>query len=811
MTKQSSMRNVSAKFLIALITWFAVGSSYPTEFGGMAGLDFAQPILDHFFLSKWKQEGDLKWIRAWGQGSPWLGTNGINQASVLGWAPETTRLSGGKDLPDNLLALYWHCRTNLSIQSGITHTWEVWNEPDFKFVRDNPDRMAAVIKAAFWGIKAANSNAIVLMPSLAFSPNKYGIALAENNIYPYTEGYNCHFYGWAHDFLPSLKLHQKFMKDRGWHLPMWVSEIGYFQMLLKDSRNPRDLARQQAFHERTASSAYVAGVDYYMPFVLTPLNEEGYDLSLSTPTFSARPALDSYLRLTRQLPQSRPLYQIFHRPTKTEIGLVLSEAKGGWWTVLWSPFRWKDFDLPSDAEQFPSKSRSKQEPEQSTDLQLHFKFPKSIESVAVGLNAITSENVPLFRTFTVSADKNLHLRTSATRFRIQDCEWRPINFRPTTYPPSFRSTEMISAYGTNHISLEDQNIGIKGGEWLTHLSSRHAIPIPSAVVVQIDYDISAFTSDKPSQTYQYTDGSELKAKLNLYNFSETEQAGKWSFSLSHGSIVSVGSTDNVKTLGSINFPKEKIDADVTLAPLSKTSVKITFQTKEQRRSHTSGKSFSALLNFRNPDIPERTKVTAEWKGRSGIYDISTSLVQSTPSLKGLKIFPLPVDWRPAPHAPVTWSKKFLNSNTIQLTAHGTNAPGRMRSIFLKIPEDIILQEDDRLLFQIRLTTPNKNSYFRVNLITPEKEVFRYTENLSFGDNFSEIDFRVGDSTPFFWSRVGKDYNVPVRRFRYIRISAGNLAPEDRLEIRNAKIGRNLNTSKIQRFFRRFAHRTSITN
>ncbi len=65
---------------------------------------------------------------------------------------------------------------------------------------DNAADMAAVLKAAWWGVKAGRPAVPVVMPSLAFCPSKYALEFANNGLASWTDGWNCHFYGWAADF-----------------------------------------------------------------------------------------------------------------------------------------------------------------------------------------------------------------------------------------------------------------------------------------------------------------------------------------------------------------------------------------------------------------------------------------------------------------------------------------------------------------------------------------------------------------------------------------------------------------------------------
>ncbi|MBU6401412.1 MAG: hypothetical protein KGS61_13935, partial [Verrucomicrobia bacterium] len=314
-----------------------------TEFGGVVNASTNTGFVE--LSREFRTVGELAWLRT---SSASLARQGFNEVSIVPLPTSPGREPRSATLSPDLLALYWQCRTNLPVYPHVRQAWEVGNEPDFFWIEDNPDRMAAVIKAAYWGIKAENPKAAVLLPSLAFVPDKYPRELAANGVYPFLDGYNFHYYGWAQDFLPTLNLHRQFMARAGWDLPIWITEAGDFQLHQDRNTEPEDLARQQAFHERLAITAFAAGVDYYLPFILTPWAEEGSDLSLVTADYVPRPALESYLFLSRHLRGCRPCFEIWHRPTQSEIGVVLAEPDGDWLTALWTPYRWTDFSLPAE-------------------------------------------------------------------------------------------------------------------------------------------------------------------------------------------------------------------------------------------------------------------------------------------------------------------------------------------------------------------------------------------------------------------------------------------------------------------------------
>lgn len=753
---------------------------YATEFGGIANLNYSTNVLEYIFLPQWRETGDLKWIR---NTAPWLAEQGIDQISVVNFAPESARSDGGRDLPDDLLVLYWHCRTNLPVYPNVRQAWEVWNEPDFHFVRDNPDRMAAVLKAAYWGIKAGNPKATVLMPSLAFNPDKYPRQLAQNDIYPYTEGYNFHYYGWAHDFLPSVAQHRRFLKEQGWNLPVWITEAGYLQLRNQEENDPIGLARQQAFHERLAVTAYVERVDYYLAFILTPYTEEGLALGLTTSGYVPRPALNSYLRLTRLLPTTKPLFRIFHRPTSSEIGVVLAEADGNWWTILWSPYRWKDFLLPTKQrlEKPDIRVPERRLNSGSTDLELTLRFPTLPKFLKIGLEP---EEIWTDRTnpeFTVSATQNLHLRTSPRKFEILDCEWKPFRAGEDGAGRREEGGGRREDSGGNLKSEVEDREGRKP-------AAGQVKPAPSPVILQINYDPATVTSDKPSQTYRYNPQRPLTAKLDVYNFSEEAQAGSWTAELPEGwKIKLLVHTGNQKreTDGNSAEPTGYWPpaTRLTVPAMSKISIPLDIYPS------LNGWRGARVEGGKHEGNGPRRSVRFRWQGANNLTDSVATSVEPNRSIVAPNLRWSLRNWEPVPERPNQWAVTFPRPNMARYSLREIHPNGGFVSFYVALPKGLRLSADHRLRAEIRLNPARTNAYFRVNFVTSEREVFRYTEILDFGTSWTEMDWRIGDFGPFFWSRVANEYDLPIERFRYLRISAGNLKVGDTIEVRNLGISK----------------------
>jgi hypothetical protein len=702
-----------------------------TEFGGDADLPFSTNVIENVLVHQWKQTGSLRWIRA---SSDLLAHQGLNQVAIVRWAPKWSQSAGGQDLPDNLLALYSHCRTNYPVYTGIRQAWEIWNEPDFYFVRDNPDRMAAVLKAAYWGIKAGNSNALVLMPSMAFTPDKYQAELSRNNAFAYTDGYNFHFYGWAQDFLSSVRQHQRFLEKQELGLPLWVTEAGYFDMLRKDSNDAAELARQQAFHERLAVTAQAEGIDVYLPFILTPYQEAGSDLSLVRDDLEPRPALSSYLALSRWLPEAKPVYRIWHSPSQREIGYVLADPKGTWRIVLWTPRRWKDVVLPS----FPPKPDALGVEDAGTGLRLHLQFAPGNQMAELGLLDLRKVSPAGSLDVSVSATNNVFLRTSPVLFAIEHCEL--------------------------------QEIARTEGRSLGRTAARSQ---PSPVVVQMSYQDARL--DKPSQTYRYKPGTAVRAVVSIYNFSEVDQWGEWTLDLPKDWLASVqfetgsASPAKVRLLPAGSSPA--LAGQFALAPLSRTDLPILLDPPKRAER--------ALAN-------RRSRVESFWRGRNS--DCCSTVLAAEERFHAPNLPFNSERWLPSPQTPHQWEITRLENGQVHLVLQERPLPGRFASIFYVLPDELRLGPNDVLCAELRVASDRHVSY-RLNLLTARKDAFRYTEDEDVGAKWEQINCRIGDFGAAMWSNVGESYALPVADLRLVRISFEDLEPGDFVEVRNGGVYR----------------------
>lgn len=722
-----------------------------TEFGAVVGPEYARQIIAEETLGRTNR--GIRWVRA---SSAALAENGFHQVAVATLPNRRGPGQVAESLPKDLFDCYWFCRTNLPKFSGIEQVWEIYNEPDFYFVLDNADHMAAVLKACYWGVKAGAPAAKVLMPPLAFVPGKYAHELARNDLFSYTEGYNFHFYGWAQDFPRVLKAHEGYRSAYAARLPIWMTEAGYYSLTAAGRTNPRRLAEQQAFHEQMAVLGHSEGIDFYFPFSVTPFQEGQFDLAMTTPDLVPRPALQSYLELAKKLRGTRPLFQLWHTGERAQIGVVLELPDQSWWSIFWSPRREEDLEFPSNSHEAPPSGLPATH---STTFPLHLRFFREHAFLESGLTEGVRMETPGEVWFEVSAEKNLFLRSPAGRFEIEGCEWRPFE--------GARQPGKLSARAA------------KGAETLQIRRSRRSEEkeesalgrAPSPVVLQLRYD-ELITPDKPSQTYRFNRNLPVHGWLELYNFSAEPRAGRIRLDLPPGWAVweRIGLKKPEK-------PNNSYSAELTIEGLSKETIPIHFvppATLEQR----DGKAADSFAT-------RRSLIQCQWEGRDGRTTEAASWLEPEfsgghPNVR----FPMQ-DWTALRGREREWQIGAIAEQMGGMEFRLAQKPeeARRAALIYAFREEVQLRREDLLRLDFRIVPSRPAATVRLNLITHRKDIFRYRDDFPATRSWVKLAWRIEDFSPSLWTRA-ESFALEPAEARYLFFSFDGLEVGDRVEIAN---------------------------
>ncbi len=135
-------------------------------------------------------------------------------------------------------------------------------------------------------------------------------------------------------------------------------------------------------------------------------------------------------------------------------------------------------------------------------------------------------------------------------------------------------------------------------------------------------------------------------------------------------------------------------------------------------------------------------ITLNWFGEDGSRDISRIEVRpaGTPLASWIR---LDGTWT-SPEPDQVWER---TGNGFELT---TGSPTAAAQLVLPLPRDLRLGPDSFL--RIEASLEGQSSRFRLELITPERAVFRHGDDSHVNPAVKVIHARIGDFTPAFWSR-----------------------------------------------------------
>lgn len=258
----------------------------------------------------------------------------------------------GNQLPENLLDVY-AASYELGFHTlGEVDAFEMVGEPDAKYCRDLPDRVVAIQKATYLGIKDGAADAVlkgpdsnaqsldlenqqsspatrrsaalkdariplVLSGALAFPPGNWLDLAAANGIYEFSDAVNFHHYGFASDMVASIRAHREFAAQwsgRG-ELPVWITEAGLNNIRPDAWHDPKDRRIQAEYLMTCAKAAIEENVVVFMPFVLAHERDPFAMTESATQTF---PSWKEYQALTKResLNAQMPLAKIPQNPSR---------------------------------------------------------------------------------------------------------------------------------------------------------------------------------------------------------------------------------------------------------------------------------------------------------------------------------------------------------------------------------------------------------------------------------------------------------------------------------------------------------------
>ena len=677
-----------------------IGPVGAVEFGAMLLQPRREPEVRETI--EWVQTGGWDWIRVMAPPSTNLGA-GLGRVlwpaarfEPAAFSPEisTARLA------EDPWKVYDAARSSV-LPQPVPRAYEIGNEPDIYFTPDLPDQMALTLKAAWWGIKSVQPDSAVLMPSLAARPGPYAELLARNRVGEFTDGWNLHLYGWAQDFPAAVQEHRSFWKKAsGRTLPVWVTELGFAEFPELPAPIPEVLlARQQAFFERTTVAAAFSGIDRQWAFVLGPRLEQGQDYGLSSADGSPRPALESYLRLTRELSRWQPAFELRQRVDQATVGYVLEpKANPGaeWWVLLVSPHRRADISLPEIPGR-PAHRQPQPAPEASW-FEFELRFPDEARPVRLGWYGEQGIHPHAELRFTASAATNLFLRLPARRFSVAGCDWVPVRPVHVSDPPP---------------------------------------TTPSPVALSFRFS-SHVRPDKSAVAYRYRVGEPLPLTLRADNFGPEARNGRWRIALPAGWRATERS-------GEWQVP--------------------------------AGGAAQRQIQLHPPPAPRELRglFRLEWRDERGQHDTAAGWLAPDSDIPAdATLQTIPGRWSPT-ESDTVWQTEETSDGGVRMTLVNLR-PGVTTGLWFPLPDSVRLRPDDVLRIRLRAATPESHFRRRVELVSPDRQVFRWGDDWSVDEEVQMIEGRVGDFTPAFWSRANPRRQTGPESAQYLRIGLFGLRP-----------------------------------
>ncbi len=694
-----------------------------TEFGGgVSGPDAAVAEV----LSRLQGREGFHWIRSPSPRVPEFGFRGVSDVRLH--VPRSERPQDV--LPEDLFEVYHACRTGLPSFPGAPSAWEVWNEPDFYFVRDSAADMAAVLKAAWWGVKTRDPEARVLMPSLAFRPGRYAVELAANGLASWTDGWNVHFYGWAAGYPAFLAQQQEFAAAIGFRGPLWITEIGHLGMPLTRSDDPTADAETAAFHERTMVESWVRGVDRHLLFLLTPFAEARNELGLTRADGTWRPALIRAVRLARALQGASPRYRLVHRSSGEDIGCVLERdgQPGRWWIVLWSPARPGELRLPGMRPRQPA----------SADLRLRPSWPIGLVEVGVGVDGETGLSPTQLKELDLHPGTIHHLHVPAVRFGISECRWVPWERSTGPRPRA-------------------------GRVWRDEVAALPPVREPSPVVVRFR-PLEGFVASKPAQTLEVAADTGGTGLLEFHNFTGREQTGVWSVEMPAGWELQPLQHQS----------SGAVDTELSVPPLSLRSVGVRILPVAAGRGRSGAGD-------------GRGRMQVSWLGTDGSADVA-SVRLDRPAGGGRVRHAW--GWRdmlPSPARPGAWQVFEPSEGLLAVEVRSPSEQNREVSWHLRLPRGS--RAGDRFTAGLRLARGRGPVYVQIQMATEHGEVWRHGEQVTVGVDEVRLEAGLGDFSPAIWGRHRTMVFPPMNEVRWVSVQVQGVWPGDVLELREPSLVR----------------------
>jgi hypothetical protein len=340
---------------------------------------------------------------------------------------------------------------------GQVEAFEPWNEADIPmFGGHTGAEMAALQKAAWFGLKAGNPDAIACLNVFAHHNPAQLADLEANRAWPYFDTYNLHHYE-PFDHYPKLYAdHRAVSAGR----PLWVSECAVPVKWAGDDRlkepTDADLRVQAERVVRTFACSLHEGSTATFYFLLPHYVEGQVQFGILRPDLTPRPAYVALAAVGRWLADARPLGRL--RSTNAALrGFVFRARPDGQprdVLVAWTTNGYADLRLPVAPETVSDHLGRNQSAEQTLRLTTAPVFARLEEGVARRLELEAPPSAPAFAQGEPSPVV-LQALWPADRLSLKESAYRISSEKPERIPVFLYNFSAQAMRGTLRVTVPE--------------------------------------------------------------------------------------------------------------------------------------------------------------------------------------------------------------------------------------------------------------------------------------------------------------------------------------------------------------------
>ncbi len=314
---------------------------------------------------------------------------GLRVLQVIHQSPSWAN-ANGKRFPVDLRDVYGFYEAMARRWRGKVQAFEPWNEADIPmFGGHTGAEMAALQKAAYFGLKSGNPEMIACLNVFAMHNTNQLADLQANHAWPYFDTYNLHHYE-AFEKYPRLYAdHRAVSAGR----PLWVSECAVPVKWTGDEKlkepSDHDLKVQAERVAKTFACSLHEGSAATFYFLLPHYVEGQTQFGILRPDLTPRPAYVALAVVGRLLADARPLGLVDHSDDAVRAYLFSARPDGIERNVLvaWTTHKLARLDLSDRAvkvfDQLGRPREARKELELSNAPTFAFLSPASVKALTL--------------------------------------------------------------------------------------------------------------------------------------------------------------------------------------------------------------------------------------------------------------------------------------------------------------------------------------------------------------------------------------------------------------------------------------------